>query len=40
MRWTGPDGKPVSVTGYQKGTVAGLLERVKAAHVARQAKTE
>ena len=40
MRWTGPDGKTVSVTGYTRGTVAGLLERVKAAHVARQAKTE
>jgi hypothetical protein len=40
MRWTGPDGKPVTVTGYQKGTVAGLLDRVKAAHVARQAKSE
>lgn len=40
MRWTGPDGKPVTVTGYTRGTVAGLLERVKAAHVARQAKSE
>ena len=40
MRWTGPDGKPVSVTGYQKGTVGSLLERVKAAHVARVGKSE
>jgi len=40
MRWTGADGKPVSVTGYQKGTVGSLLERVKAAHVARLAKSE
>ena len=40
MRWIGPDGKPVSVTGYQKGTVGSLLERVKAAHVARRAKSE
>ena len=40
MRWTGADGKLVTVTGYQKGTVAGLLERVRAAHVARLAKSE
>ena len=40
MRWIGPDGKPVSVTGYTRGTVASLLERVKAAHVARRAKSE
>jgi len=40
MRWTGPDGKPVTVTGYQKGTVGSLLERVNAAHVARAGKTE
>ena len=40
MRWTGLDGKPVTVTGYQKGTVASLLERVRAAHVARAGKTE
>ena len=40
MRWAGPDGKPVTVTGYTRGTVAGLLERVKAAHVARLGKTE
>jgi hypothetical protein len=40
MRWTGADGKLVTVTGYQKGTVGSLLDRVKAAHVARQGKTE
>jgi len=40
MRWTGADGKPVTVTGYQKGTVASLLERVRAAHVARAGKSE
>ena len=40
MRWTGPDGKMQTVTGYTRGSVASLLERVKAAHVARQAKTE
>ena len=40
MRWTGPDGKMQTVTGYQKGTVGSLLDRVKAAHVARAAKKE
>jgi len=40
MRWTGADGKMQTVTGYTRGTVAGLLDRVKAAHVARQGKTE
>ena len=40
MRWTGPDGKLVSVTGYTRGTVGSLLERVRAAHVARLGKTE
>ena len=40
MRWTGADGKSVSVTGYTRGTVGSLLERVKAAHVARLGKTE
>jgi hypothetical protein len=40
MRWTGADGKMQTVTGYQKGTVGSLLERVKAAHVARQGKSE
>jgi hypothetical protein len=40
MRWAGADGKMQTVTGYQKGTVGSLLERVKAAHVARLAKSE
>ena len=40
MRWVGADGKQVIQTGYTRGTIAGLLERVKAAHVARQGKTE
>ena len=40
MRWTGADGKMQTVTGYTRGTVASLLERVKAAHVARLGKTE
>ena len=40
MRWTGADGKMQTVTGYQKGTVGSLLERVRAAHVARLGKTE
>ena len=38
MRWTGPDGKQVVQTGYTRGTIAGLLDRVKAAHVARRGK--
>jgi hypothetical protein len=40
MRWTGADGKMQTVTGYQKGTVGSLLERVRAAHVARAGKKE
>jgi len=40
MRWTGPDGKIQTVTGYTRGTVAGLLDRVRAAHVARATKSE
>ena len=40
MRWTGADGKMQTVTGYTRGTVASLLERVRAAHVARAGKTE
>ena len=40
MRWTGADGKMQTVTGYTRGTVGSLLERVKAAHVARAGKTE
>ena len=38
MRWTGADGKQVVQTGYTRGSIAGLLERVRAAHVARQAE--
>jgi len=40
MRWTGADGKMQTVTGYTRGTVGSLLDRVKAAHVARLGKTE
>jgi hypothetical protein len=40
MRWTGADGKMVTVTGYTRGTLGSLLERVRAAHVARLAKSE
>ena len=38
LRWTGPDGKQVVQTGYTRGTIAGLLERVRAAHIARAAQ--
>ena len=38
MRWTGADGKQVVQTGYTRGTIAGLLERVRAAHIARAAQ--
>ena len=38
MRWTGADGKQVVQTGYTRGTIAGLLDRVKASHVARRGK--
>lgn len=38
MRWTGPDGKQVVQTGYTRGTISSLLDRVKAAHVARRGK--
>ena len=38
LRWTGADGKQVVQTGYTRGTIAGLLDRVKAAHVARRGK--
>jgi len=40
MRWTGADGKMQTVTGYTRGTVGSLLDRVKAAHVARVGKSE
>ena len=40
MRWTGPDGKQVVQTGYTRGTIAAVLDRVKAAHIARAGKSE
>jgi hypothetical protein len=40
MRWTGPDGKQVVQTGYTRGTIGSLLERVRAAHIARAGKSE
>ncbi|MFN9291380.1 MAG: hypothetical protein ACK6EB_25180, partial [Planctomyces sp.] len=40
MRWTGPDGEQVVQTGYTRGTIAGLLERVRAATIARAGKSE
>ena len=40
LRWTGADGKPVVQTGYTRGTIAAVLERVKAAHIARAGKIE
>lgn len=38
MRWTGRDGKQVVQTGYTRGTIGSLLERVRAAHIARAAQ--
>ena len=38
LRWTAADGKQVTQTGYTRGTIAGLLDRVKAAHVALRGK--
>ena len=38
MRWTGADGKQVVQTGYTRGTIGSLLERVRAAHIARAAQ--
>ena len=40
MRWTGADGKQVVQTGYTRGTISSLLDRVKASHVARAGKSE
>ena len=40
LRWTSADGKQVVQTGYTRGTIAGLLERVRAAHIARAGKSE
>ena len=38
LRWTGADGKQVVQTGYTRGTIGSLLERVRAAHIARAAQ--
>ena len=38
LRWIGPDGKQVTQTGYTRGTIGSLLERVRAAHIARAAQ--
>ena len=40
LRWIGPDGKQVTQTGYTRGTIGSLLERVRAAHIARAGKSE
>ena len=40
MRWTGADGKQVVQTGYTRGTIGSLLERVRAAHIARAGKNQ
>ena len=40
MRWTGADGKQVVQTGYTRDTIGSLLERVRAAHIARSGKSE
>ena len=40
LRWTGADGKQVVQTGYTRGTIGSLLERVRAAHIARAGKSE
>ena len=40
LRWTDADGKQVTQTGYTRGTITAVLERVKAAHIARAGKTE
>ena len=40
MRWVGPDGKQVVQTGYTRGTIGSVLERVRAAHIARAGKSE
>ena len=37
LRWIGADGKQVTQTGYTRGTIGSLLERVRAAHIARAA---
>jgi hypothetical protein len=40
LRWTGADGKQQVQTGYTRGTIRGILDRVTAAHVARSKSGE
>jgi hypothetical protein len=40
MRWVGADGKPQIQTGYTRGTIRAILDRVTAAHVARSKSGE
>jgi hypothetical protein len=40
LRWTGADGKQQVQTGYTRGTIRGILDRVVAAHVARAKPSE
>jgi hypothetical protein len=40
LRWVGSDGKPQVQTGYTRGTIRAILDRVTAAHVARAKPSE
>jgi hypothetical protein len=40
LRWVGADGKPQVQTGYTRGTIRAILDRVTAAHVARGKSAE
>jgi hypothetical protein len=40
LRWVGADGKQQIQTGYTRGTIRGILDRVTAAHVARAKPSE
>jgi hypothetical protein len=40
LRWTGADGKQQVQTGYTRGTIRAILDRVTAAHVARSKSGE
>jgi hypothetical protein len=40
MRWVDADGKQQIQTGYTRGTIRGILDRVTAAHVARAKPSE
>jgi hypothetical protein len=40
LRWVGSDGKRQVQTGYTRGTIRGILDRVVAAHVARSKSGE